>query len=282
MKKLTILIFLTFFGVIKAQNELKVGEKAPEIIFDKSFPTEYKIPDNKIIVLDFWATWCGPCVASLIEHNHLVDKYSKEIEFIAITDNTSRNVGEFIKSKDFKNMFIIDKDTTTFNNYGVNGIPYLFVIDKNKVIRWAGHSRNLMENDLKAILGQKLSNEITKDNLPKRQKIDQNKISSLDRYKLVIENKYLLERNKSILVGKIDDNNKGNYSNAPEWEGSLTVINYNLNQLIKKTQTYFNDRILVSDIKSKTGYDFIKVPFDDFKIMNRFLLENYGISFKKE
>lgn len=282
MNKLIIILFLTFFGVVKAQNELKVGEKAPEIVFVKSFPNEYSIPSNKTIVLDFWATWCGPCIASLIEHNHLVEKYSKEIEFIAITDNTSRNVDGFIKSKNFKNKFIIDQDTTSFNNYGVKGIPYLFVIGKDRIIKWAGHSRQLKENDLKEILGQEVTDNQPMKNLPKRQNIDEDKLNSLDKYVLTIKNKELLNKSRSILVGKIDDTGKGNYSNAPEWEGNLTVINYDLNKLVKRTQSYFSDRKLVCDKESKNGYDFINVPFNDFEVMNEFLLKNYGIHFKKE
>lgn len=282
MKNLYLIISFLILGNLNAQNELKVGEKAPDILFEKSFPTEYEIPDKKIIVLDFWATWCGPCIASLIEHNRLVDKYSKEIEFIAITDNTSRNVSGFIKSKNFKNTFVIDRDTTTFNNYGVNGIPYLFVIDKNKVIKWAGLSRNLKENDLKKLLGMKYIEDNSKKILPKSGILNDSIKTSLDSYKLQIINKELLDKTRTILVGKIDDNGKGNYSNAPQWDGSLTVINYNLSMLTSRTQTYFVDRILVNEITSEIGYDFIQVPFKDFETMNNYLSKNYGISYKKE
>ena len=139
-----ILIFC--FTNIFGQNELKIGDKSKQIEFSKSFPKNYEIPKDKPLFLDFWATWCGPCVAGLIEHKELVKKYSKIIEFIAITDSTSKNVQKFIINNKFENKFIIDKDSSTFGNYGVNGIPYAFLIDTNKIIIWSGYSRDFKES----------------------------------------------------------------------------------------------------------------------------------------
>ncbi|MDR1518434.1 MAG: redoxin family protein [Dysgonamonadaceae bacterium] len=97
-----ILLFLAmlFFSNLTAQNnKLKIGDIAPAIEFEKSYTHNYKIPSGKFIFLDFWATWCGPCVASLIRSNHLVEKYKDKIEFIAITDYSSKNIEEVIKNK---------------------------------------------------------------------------------------------------------------------------------------------------------------------------------------
>lgn len=136
-------VLLSFNTVILlAQNKLKVGEQARQIEFQKAFTKDYKVPKNKPIILDFWATWCGPCVAGLIETNEFIDLYKDKFEFIAITDTTSVNIDKFIKSRNFKHHFLLDNGKT-FQNFGVTDIPHAYIIDKNGIIKWSGNGREV-------------------------------------------------------------------------------------------------------------------------------------------
>lgn len=132
--------------------KLVIGDKAPLIKYQKSYPNNYVIPKGKAIVLDFWATWCAPCVAGLMETNNFIDKYSDNLEFIAITDTTSRDISNFRKIKNFKHIFLLDETDGTFKNFGVESIPYAFLIDKNGIIQWVGHGQDLKENMLNEFL----------------------------------------------------------------------------------------------------------------------------------
>lgn len=260
-----------------AQNELKAGAVAPEILFKKSFPDDYKIPNHKPVILDFWDTSCAPCVGALIESNYLVEKYANQIEFIAITYNTSRKVEAFIKKRNFKHKFIIDKDTITFRKYGVYGIPHAFIIDTGRIIRWAGHSRNLKEEMIEEFLA---TNRVapSKDKTAfKKDRFDRLPISSV-KYKITVLNRKVLKKHQSIVMGETDNKFKGSYSNAPESEGCLTVINFSLSELTERTQPYFRNIPLKCDSRSSQGYDFIKVPFSSFEEMNKFLRKEYGIA----
>ncbi len=273
-----VLILLSFTPFVsKSQKELKVGEIAPEILFQKSYTSNYVIPKGKVIFIDFWATWCGPCIASLIEHNELVKKYSNKIEFIAITDTTSRKVPEFIMQTKLKHKFLIDNDTQTFSKFGVNGIPYGFLIDENKKIVWAGRSRDFNEKMILQFFAKQQIEKYNDKGFDKsRYSYDTSKKKV---FELKITNQKLLNSHATTLKGRDNDNDKGNYSNAPEFEGSLTVINYSLEKFTNRTQLYFANKVLTCDLKQNVGFDFIKINFSNFEEMNLQLSKEYGIQF---
>lgn len=138
---LLLFVFLLQLNAVFAQ--LNPGEKAPEIIFEKSFPSGYQLPKGKPIILDFWATWCAPCIAALYESNNIIDKYRDQIIFLGITDSTSKNVEEFIKKNKFKHQFLLNNNQSTFRSYNVKGLPTAFLIDANGIIQWSGHGMSV-------------------------------------------------------------------------------------------------------------------------------------------
>ncbi|MEA1981402.1 MAG: TlpA disulfide reductase family protein [candidate division Zixibacteria bacterium] len=105
---------------------------------------------GKVVILDFWATWCGPCRTAMPMIDEFIEKYAKEDVVVF-----SINVWEKGKSKPAKFMTENEYDMTLLygNNdltkaYNVSGIPTLFVIDKEGHIRYQeiGVSDNLQEN----------------------------------------------------------------------------------------------------------------------------------------
>ena len=136
----TFLIVITQFA--NGQKKPEKGMIAPEIKYISSFPANYQIPKDKPILIDFWATWCGPCIAGLLETNDLIEEYSDRIEFIAMTDPTSRKVDKFLHSKKFRHNFLVDSTRQTFNEYFVKSIPQAFLIDRHGIIQWEGNGGN--------------------------------------------------------------------------------------------------------------------------------------------
>ncbi|MBL1408156.1 TlpA disulfide reductase family protein [Sphingobacterium faecale] len=106
--------------------------------------SDYK---GKVVVLDFWATWCGPCVMSFPGMQAAVNKYKgdQEVEFLFIDtwqreENYKELVGEFMTKNNYSFHVLFDemKDNTkaTTTAYGVKGIPHKVVIDKEGFIRF--------------------------------------------------------------------------------------------------------------------------------------------------
>jgi peroxiredoxin len=122
-----------------APRTLSAGQKAPPFetttIDGKTvrFPENYK---GKVVLLEFWATWCGPCVK---EVPNVVDVYeqfhSQGLEVLSISldqENAAGILAQFVKKHKMPWPQIYDGkyvDTTVARCYGINGIPHALVVD---------------------------------------------------------------------------------------------------------------------------------------------------------
>jgi peroxiredoxin len=92
---------------------------------------------GKVVILTFWATWCGPCVAEMPSLNNLYQEFnSKGLVVIAISvDPTEQSVLSFIDRKKLAFPVLMDKNKEVyFDSYAVMGLPTTFIIDKNGAI----------------------------------------------------------------------------------------------------------------------------------------------------
>ncbi|MBN1638835.1 MAG: TlpA family protein disulfide reductase [Ignavibacteriales bacterium] len=129
----------------KFRKEMLDGEPAPDFTLNdlNGKPVTLSELKGKIVILDFWATWCGPCRSSFPGMKLSVDKYKDDLDvkFLFINtwervENKKENAAEFIKTNNYPFQVLLDLDNKVITSYKVSGIPTKFIIDKNGNIRF--------------------------------------------------------------------------------------------------------------------------------------------------
>ncbi len=134
---------------------LHVGDPAPPLQVSEWVRGQplAELEPGRIYVLDFWASWCGCCLASMGRSSALQEKYGQDVTLIAIsaadTSNPRRAILDTVEQRagDFRLHVAIDaRDRTTaayLRASRVIGIPTAFVVDRQGRVAWIGHPIDL-------------------------------------------------------------------------------------------------------------------------------------------
>jgi thiol-disulfide isomerase/thioredoxin len=139
---------------------VSLGETAPELTGQTLDGKEIKLSDlrGKVVLLDFWATWCGPCIQEMPHVRRAYEKYSKQGDFVVIgisLDEDAGKVRSFVKQRKVGWPQIVGgpaKESAIAKAYFVEGIPASFLIDRDgKVVAKDLRGKDVLRKVRKAL-----------------------------------------------------------------------------------------------------------------------------------
>jgi len=118
-----------------------VGQPAPPLAFTQLYgapsgaKTDWPSLKGKVVVLEFWATWCAPCIAEIPHLNELADSLAaSNVQFISVDDEDPAVVQEFMGKKHMAGWVGLDTTKKIFDDYGVQERPTTIIIDTNGLV----------------------------------------------------------------------------------------------------------------------------------------------------
>lgn len=123
-------------GSVEESGNLSVGEEISDfssVDLDGADVILSEFQNSEVVVLDFWATWCRPCIYSMPSLEALNEEFEyRGAQFLAVNvGETPELVREFVEDTDFTVRVVIDEHEEISDAYGVRGIPQLVVVGKD-------------------------------------------------------------------------------------------------------------------------------------------------------
>lgn len=161
---LLLLIAPPWAGLV-AQEKLVLGEPPPPL----SLETLLQAPDGRttltwadlrdqVVVLEFWGTWCGPCVAAIDHLNALAKTFAGQpVRFVSITFEEEPKIRDFLATRSMNAWIGLDPDRSTVDAFGVESYPCTVLVDRRGRVAAVTYPTHVTDAVLQNLLDGKAS-----------------------------------------------------------------------------------------------------------------------------
>lgn len=132
------------------------GQKSPDLAVER-WITKQPNMLGKVVILDFFATWCAPCMAARPHMNEIARAYPKDVVIVGLSTETNNKFTDGLKKlklkeNDFAYSVALDPAGRTQKGFGVSGIPSIAIVSSDQIVRWQGSPQGLTPTVIDSII----------------------------------------------------------------------------------------------------------------------------------
>lgn len=127
-----------------------VGQPGPEFHVQE-WISDQADTDGKYILIDFWATWCGPCIRAIPHMNELHTEFGDKVAVVGVS-NESRSEVEAMSRPAMNYYSAIDPQSRMGRFFQIRSIPHAVLINPEGVVLWKGHPARLTQGKVAELI----------------------------------------------------------------------------------------------------------------------------------
>ncbi len=151
-----VFLFAVHFNIYSQDNHVTIG--VTSWIYS---PDEAQL-EKPLVYVDFWATWCAPCIGSMPHTIQLNEKFGGDVLFMILTDEPPAKAKAFIERKQWQSLYAAsDVSGSTLRRLGIRAIPHAVLLGPDGQLLWRGHPSDMSDALMQSFIsryGQKKGN----------------------------------------------------------------------------------------------------------------------------